>query len=119
LKRRRGFTLLETLVALAVIAIGLSAAMRAIGMATQSTAELKQRQFAEWVALNRLAEIRALKQFPNPGSDEGEALEGNEKFRWRTEVTPTPNPTFRRVDIRVYGAAAATPLSHLTGFATK
>jgi general secretion pathway protein I len=119
LKRLRGFTLLEALVALAVLAIGLSAAMRGIGMATQSTAELRQRQLAEWVAENRLAEIRALHLFPNPGADEGEADQAGEKFRWHIDVKPTPNATFRRVEIRVFGAGAATPLAQLTGFAVK
>jgi general secretion pathway protein I len=116
-KRQSGFTLLEALIALAVIAIGLSAAMRAIGMATRSTAELRQRQLAHWVADNRLAEIRALGQFPGVGSEEGEAEQGGEKFRWQAEVKPTPNPLFRRVDIRVSGAGTTTPLAQLSGFA--
>jgi general secretion pathway protein I len=117
MKRQRGFTLIETLVALAVIAIGLSAAMRAIGMATQSTAELRQRQLAQWVADNRLAEIRALRMFPGVGSEEGDAEQAGEKFRWHVDVKPTPNPLFRRVDIRVFGAGAPTPLAQLSGFA--
>lgn len=117
MKRQCGFTLLEALVALAVIAIGLSAAMRAIGMATQSTAELRQRQLAQWVADNRLAEIRALGQFPGVGSEEGEAEQAGEKFRWHADVKPTPNPLFHRVDIRVFGGGATTPLAQLSGFA--
>ncbi len=119
MKRGRGFTLLEALVALAVIAIGLAAAMRAIGMATQSTRELRQRQLAEWVAENRLAEIRAAGLYPNVGSDEGSAEQGGDKFRWHIDFKATPNPLFRRVDIRVYAAGESSPLAQLSGFAVK
>ena len=119
MKRSAGFTLLEALVALAILAIGLSAAMRAIGVATQSTAELRQRQLAEWVAQNRLAEIRALHLFPDTGADEGRVDQGGETFRWHIDVKPTPNATFRRVDIKVYSADVATPLAQLTGFAVR
>lgn len=117
MKRVRGFTLLEALVALAVVAIGLSAAMRAIGMATQSTAQLRERTMAQWVAENRLAEIRALGLYPGLGSDEGSAEQAGLKFRWHVDFKPTPNPLFRRVDIRVFGTDAETPLAQLSGFA--
>jgi general secretion pathway protein I len=117
MKRHYGFTLLEALVALAVIAIGLSAAMRAIGMATQSTSELRQRQLAQWVADNQLAEIRARSQFPDLGSMQGEAEQAGEKFHWHAEIQPAPNPLFRLVEIRVSGTDATTPLAKLSGFA--
>jgi general secretion pathway protein I len=119
MRRQCGFTLLEALVALAVIAIGLSAAMRAIGMATQATSELRQRQLALWVADNRLAEIRARGLFPGLGSEQGEAEQAGEKFLWHSDVKPTPNPLFRHVDIRVSGSDTTMPLAQLSGFAVR
>ena len=50
MKRQRGFTLLEAVVALAILAIGLAATMRALGVATMASAEIRSRQMAEWVA---------------------------------------------------------------------
>jgi general secretion pathway protein I len=115
----RGFTLLEALVALAILAIGLAAAMRALGMATQSVGELRERQMAEWVAQNHLAELRAWQRFPGIGAAEGDSLEGGQRFHWREDVRATPNPLFRRVDVRVFAAGGDNALAHLSGFAVQ
>lgn len=64
----RGFTLLETLVALAILAIALSAAFRAVGATTGSAEGLRDRLLADWVAQNRLAELRAAGSFPPSGA---------------------------------------------------
>ena len=56
--RTRGFTLVEVLVALAIVALGSAAVMTALSTGSQSTSRLRERSYAEWVALNRLTEIR-------------------------------------------------------------
>lgn len=108
-RKSRGFTLLEVLIALAILAIGLAAAMRAIGVATNSSFELKQRMLAQWVAQNRAAELRALGLWPDPGVSEGEAEQAGQRFTWQQKVTTTPNALFRRVEINV---ARPDQLSH-------
>lgn len=105
----RGFTLLEVLIALAILAIGLAAAMRAIGVATNSSFELKQRLLAQWVAQNRAAELRARSLWPDPGISEGEAEQAGQSFSWKQNVSTTPNAAFRRVEIKV---SAPNELSH-------
>ena len=118
----RGFTLLETLVALMILAIALAAAFRALGLTTRAAADLRDRTLADWVADNRLAELRAMRAFPSPGSSEGEALQAGRHFRWREEVKSTPNPLFLRVDIRVFLAEAGSDsaaLTRLSGFVVK
>ncbi|MBK5915360.1 type II secretion system minor pseudopilin GspI [Rhodocyclus purpureus] len=117
--KRRGFTLLETLVALAILAVALAAAFRAMGVATRSAAELRERTLAELVADNRLAELRASRAFPPPGGNEGEALQAGQRFRWREDVSATPDPLFRRVEVRVFRAGSGSEgaaLAHLSGF---
>lgn len=112
-----GFTLVEVLVALAIVAVALLAALRAAGMATTSMQELRGRLLAGWVADNRLAEHRARGAWLPLGSQAGQADQGGIGFRWREEVIATPNPAFRRVDIFV--EATASPdrrLAHVTGF---
>jgi general secretion pathway protein I len=115
--RRGGFTLVEVLVALAIIAVALMAALRVAGAGTNSTGELRARLLAGWVAENVLAEQRARGQWPSPGIQRGTQRQGNIEFAWREEVISTPNAAFRRVDIRVFVAPEeAHSLAHVTGF---
>ena len=112
----RGFTLLETLVALSVLALVLSAAFRAVGMATRNSEELQLRLLADWVAQDRLALHRALTDWPEPGRREGNAEQGGRRFHWREEIANTPNVLFRRVDVSVSLAESAHVLATQTGF---
>lgn len=122
-RRAPGFTLVEVLVALAIVAIALLAALRASGQATNAVGELRLRLFAGWVAENRLAEHRARGDWLALGIGRGSQSEGGVDFAWREEVIATPNPAFRRVDVFV--SAPATPsgearaLAHLTGFVVR
>ena len=115
--RRNGFTLVEVLVALAIISIALLAALRVAGGGTNSAGELRARLLAGWVAQNLLADQRARAQWPSPGIQRGTQRQGGIEFAWREEIIATPNGAFRRVDIRVFAAPEEThSLAHLTGF---
>ena len=115
--RRDGFTLVEVLVALAIISIALLAALRVAGGGTSSVGELRARLLAGWVAENLLAEQRARGEWPSPGIRRGAQRQGGIEFAWREEVIGTPNVNFRRVDIRVFAAPEeAHSLAHLIGF---
>ena len=115
--RRNGFTLVEVLVALAIISIALLAALRVAGGGTNSAGELRARLLAGWVAQNILADQHARAQWPSPGIQRGTQRQGGIEFAWREEVIATPNAAFRRVDIRVFATPEEThSLAHLTGF---
>lgn len=102
--KSRGFTLLEVLVALAILAVALAAAARAASTATDSAGDLKARLLAGWVAQNRLAEHIASRSFPAPGENEGAESQASFNFRWREIVSETPNPDFRKIEIKVFPA---------------
>ncbi len=114
--RALGFTLLEVLIALAIVSIGVLATMRAVGMVTTSVDDLRNRQLADWVAQNRLAELRAQGLFPGIGVTAREVTQGGQRFRLQEEIKTTPNPLFRRVDVRVFANSGEHALSQLTGF---
>lgn len=116
-RRAGGFTLVEVLVALAIVSIALLAALRAAGQATNALDELRLRQFAGWVAEDRLAEHRARREWLPLGIGRGTQVQAGVEFAWREEVISTPNPSFRRIDVLVSTPAEpARTLSRLTGF---
>lgn len=97
----RGFTLVEVLVALAVLAIALAAVMRTMGQAIDTTAALRERSVALWVAQNRLAQHRMRQDWPAVDTIDGDAEMGGEKWFWREQVSTTPEPKIRRIEITV------------------
>lgn len=119
MRREQGFTLIEVLVALAILAVALTAALRASAAATDSAAEFRQRLLAVWVAENRLAEY-SFGLWPEVGEHEGIAEQAGARYRWRESVTATTNAGLRRVDVRVYlGAEQQHALAHLVGYASR
>jgi general secretion pathway protein I len=112
----RGFTLIEVLIALAILAIGLSAAMRASLLTLDSAQTLKERALAGWVADDRLAELTALQAWPGIGVTHGRAAQAGVAFEWDTIVSGTPNPGFRRVEILVYSQDRRHAAARLTGY---
>lgn len=118
--RRDGFTLIEVLIALAIFAIGVMAAQRALGVATGGVDDLKARLLAGWVAQNRLTEMRISGKFAGLGTNDGEATMAGRQFYWREETKATPNPLFRRVDVKVFAARDdAHALAQLSGFSVQ
>ena len=98
----RGFTLIEVLVALAIVAVALAAGVRAAGSMTQSNVDLKMKLLAQLAADNRVAELRAANAFPPIGVRSTPCPQGKAKLECVEEVKSTPNPLFRRVEVRVY-----------------
>jgi general secretion pathway protein I len=113
-----GFTLLEVMVALAVIAIALAAVIQATAMQADHVGYLRDKTFAHWVAMNQLALARW--RPPPPGEQSGSAAQAGREWHWKMAVTTTPDPDLRRIDIEVREHPGdREPLAVLTGFVGK
>ncbi|HEY8054180.1 MAG TPA: type II secretion system minor pseudopilin GspI [Steroidobacteraceae bacterium] len=101
MRRARGFTLIEVLVALAIVAIGMAAVMRTVTSSADTVFYLRDKTFAQWVALNRIANLRVTGQTPGVGNSEGDTDYAGRKWHWRQEVTALDIPGAERIDVRV------------------
>ena len=102
--RARGFTLIEVLVALAIVAITLGAGIKAAGSLTSNTARLADVTAAQWCADNRLTALKLAHQYPDIGDADFACEQLGRAYAGKLVVRPTPNPNFRRVDARVLDA---------------
>jgi general secretion pathway protein I len=120
MRLRRGFTLIEILVALAILAVALAAAVRATGVAADTTLGLKERVVAGWIAQDRVAQYAVRPLWPDIGTRQGNADQAGLQFVWRETVSGTPNTRFRRVEVQVF--PARTPghaAARLVGYAVR
>jgi general secretion pathway protein I len=118
-RRAHGFTLLEVLVALAILGIALAAALRASVVTTDQAQAVKLRLLAQWSAENQLAELRARKRWPAPGVQSGSSVQAGMVLDWTQSISATPNPAFRRVEIKVYADRDRRyAVGQLTGYLT-
>jgi general secretion pathway protein I len=101
--RSRGFTLIEILVALAVVAITLTAGMQATGALTRAAERQSDQWLAQLCAENELTKLRLTRQLPGVGESTSTCEQAGRQLLVRLAVLPTPNPNFRRVDAVVEG----------------
>lgn len=102
----RGFTLVEILVALTVVSVALVAGLQATGALTRLSARQSDQLLAQLCADNELAKLRLSRQLPGAGSSAGVCTQAGQRLTVVVDVLPTPNPHFRRVDVRVNTSVA-------------
>jgi general secretion pathway protein I len=118
-KHSRAFTLIEVLVALAVLAIALTAVMRALAQNVDLTGALRDRTTALWVAQNRLAQHQIQRDWPAPDTTEGTTAMAGREWLWHEQVSSTPDAALRRIEIDVRTDAKSGIFARLTGFLSR
>ncbi len=113
---QRGFTLVEVLVALAVIAIALTAIMQNFGQGIDTTIALRERTNALWIAQNRLAMHYVTRDWPAADSTEGTTEMAGHEWLWREQVLTTPEADIRRIEIEIRAAPGREIVARLIGF---
>ena len=98
----RGFTLLEVLVALVIIGVAMAAAMRGALSLTTSAEYTREKMLAVMTAENRLLELRLARERLALGENSLPCEQGGLTFQCVQAVKSTPNPFFRRVEVRVF-----------------
>jgi general secretion pathway protein I len=107
-KRVSGFTLLEVLVALAVLAIAMGAIIRAATQSIATTADLREQTLAGWVALNTVNRwLLDAKPWPEEGTRSGDSELAARNWRWEARFAKTADPDLRRLDVTVRAASGA------------
>jgi general secretion pathway protein I len=100
----RGFTLIEVLVALAIVAVTLGAGIKAAGALTNNAQRMEEVTAAQWCAENQLSAIKLSKIFPEVGDAEFSCEQLGVTYVGKLVVRPTPNPLFRRADAQISNA---------------
>lgn len=115
---RRGFTLVEVLVALAVLGIALAAVLHTIGQSIDVATGLRARTLALWVAQERATEHRLRGEWPEVDTNDGTMTFAGDEWRWRERVTATQTPfgETRRIDIEVRADGSPDVLARLAVF---
>ncbi|PUE18133.1 type II secretion system protein GspI [Limnohabitans sp. MMS-10A-160] len=97
----RGFTLIEVLVALGIVAVALLAGLKATGSLSRNADRQTLSMLGQMCADNELIRLRLRRQLPDTGNSQVECTQAGRAMQVEMQVKTTPNPNFRRVDARV------------------
>jgi general secretion pathway protein I len=119
-QRYAGFTLVEVLVALVIVALGLLAAFGQLSQSVSAATRLRDKTLAHWIATDQLTALRLGRKFPAVGESSDDVEMARSDWRYTIRVTKTPVENLRRVDISVsFADRPNSEVATVTGFLTQ
>ncbi len=115
-RQSRGFTLLEVMVALAIVALSLTAVAASMNQMIGAATAMQERTYASWIAQNKIAEMRLANVMPEEDTTSGEVDFANTRWVWRAVVSETGIENFRRIDVTVSYEDDNYEIRTVTGF---
>lgn len=107
--RTRGFTLLEVMIALAVLSVCSAGLITAVSQTVRQGGRLEEKTLATWVANNRIAEMRATRAYPRIGRESATASMGGRNWTLDIQTFRTPTRDLRRVEVGVAAKLNGSP----------
>jgi general secretion pathway protein I len=113
-----GFTLIEVLIALAILSIALTAIIKASSQNIRDTLYLQNKTIAHWVGLEVINKIRAhvLLVTAREKIHEENTVMLNQQWHWQASIEKTPNPHIKEIKVTVAKMNEKNPLAQLTSY---
>jgi len=116
LTHSKGFTLIEVMVALAIVAFSLTAIAASMNQMIDAANSMRERTYASWIAQNKITELRMSNVAPKSGSTSGEVTYANGEWEWRATISETGVEEFYRIDVSVSHLGSEYIVRTVTGF---
>lgn len=118
IKYQSGFTLLEIMIALLIVAVALGGAIKSMGNAASNSISLSDKAFAQWVGMNQFTRLRLSGAWPKSGETKGDEEMAHRKWSWVQKISTTPEKKVNRVEISVWNSADEDidPTANIVGF---
>jgi general secretion pathway protein I len=115
-RNANGFTLVEVMVALTIVAFSLTAIAASMNQMIDAANAMRERTYASWIAQNKIAQLRLANVTPEVSSTSGEVDYANSEWAWRAVISETGIDSFYRVDVSVSHAGSEYIIRTVTGF---
>lgn len=115
-RRQRGFTLVEVMVALVIVALSLGAVSASVSQMADAAISMRERTYASWIAQNKITEMRLANVLPEVAETSGDIVYAGQEWLWSANVSETGVENLYRVDVTVALAASGDDVRTVSGF---
>ncbi len=121
IRNHNGFSLIEVMVALTIVAVSLGAVIHTVGVSANHEIIMGEKTFARWVAMNHITTVKLERTWPSVGNSKGDEEMAGQKWIWKQKTLSTQDENIRRIEVSVWraGHEKDNPTAFLVGFIAK